>query len=195
VAVRRLQAWLASCWVAGAGFMAAALIAVAPLLASAASLPLVLIFLCSPAYMVHQVEEHTHDRFRRFFNERLFDGRDALTIADVLVVNLPLVWGLNLAALYAAFAWGGGYGLVAPYALIVNAVVHVAAALRFRVYNPGLATAVALFVPLGVAAVIVIGREPGVGIAYHLAALAIAVLLHVAIVAWVLFRLPRASSA
>ena len=150
-----------------------------------------LIFLCSPAYMIHQVEEHTGDRFRSFFNQRLFGGRDALTVADVLVVNLPLVWGLNLAALYAAFAWGDGYGLVAPYALLINALVHVAAAVRLRIYNPGLITAVVLFIPLGLAAVYLIAREPGVGLGYHVAALAIAILLHVAIVAWVLFRLRR----
>jgi hypothetical protein len=189
--VGKLQSWLASHWVAGAGFMAAALIALTPLLANAFALPLVLIFLCSPAYMVHQVEEHTHDRFRTFFNRRLFAGRNALTVADVLVVNLPLVWGLNLAALYAAFAWGDGFGLVAPYALVVNALVHVVVAVRLRVYNPGLVTAVILFVPLGLAAIYVIDREPGVGIGFHLVALAIAVLLHVAIVAWVLLRLPR----
>jgi hypothetical protein len=106
-------------------------------------------------------------------------------------VGLPLVWGLNLAALYAALVWGDGYGLVAPYALIVNAFVHIAAAVRLRVYNPGLVTAVVLFIPLGLAAVYLIGREPGIGIGYHLAGLAIAVLLHVGIVVWVLFRLRR----
>ena len=187
----KLEAWLADHWVSAAGFMAGALLALVPLLGSAFALPLVLIFLCSPAYMVHQVEEHTHDRFRRFFNQRLFGGRDALTVTDVLVVNVPLVWGLNLAALYAALLWGDGYGLVAPYALLVNALVHIAAAVRLRIYNPGLVTAVVLFIPLGLAAVYLIGREPGVGIVFHLAALALAVLLHVAIVAWVLFRLRR----
>ena len=187
----KLERWLADHWVAAAGFMAVALLALVPLLGSAFALPLVLIFLCSPVYMVHQVEEHTRDRFRRFFNQQLFGGRDALTVADVLVVNLPMVWGLNLAALYAALVWGDGYGLVAPYALIVNALVHIAAAVRFRIYNPGLVTAVVLFIPLGLATVYLIGREPGVGIVYHLAALAIAVLLHVAIVAWVLLRLRR----
>jgi hypothetical protein len=190
-----LKAWLADHWVAAAGFMAGALLALAPLLVRTISLPLVLIFLCSPAYMIHQVEEHTKDRFRRFFNQRLFGGREALTVADVLVVNLPLVWGLNLAALYAALAWGDGHGLVAPYALIVNALVHIAAAVRLRIYNPGLVTAVLLFIPLGAVSIVVIGREPGVGLGYHLAALAIAVLLHVAIVAWVLVRLPRSSTA
>jgi hypothetical protein len=186
-----LKAWLADRWVAASGFMAGALLALVPLFGTALALPLLLIFLCSPAYMIHQVEEHTHDRFRSFFNQRIFGGRNALTVADVLVVNLPLVWGLNLAALYAALLWGDGYGLVAPYALLVNAFVHIAAAIRLRIYNPGLVTAVVLFIPLGLATVYFIGREPGVGIVFHLAALAIAVLLHVAIVAWVLFRLRR----
>lgn len=108
----KLQAWLADYWVIGAGFMAASLIAAAPIVAL--PLPVFLIFLHSPVYMVHQVEEHTGDRFRKFANEHVFGGRDALTVASVLVTNLPFVWGINLLALYAAFLWGPAWGLVAP---------------------------------------------------------------------------------
>jgi hypothetical protein len=171
--------WLASRWVAGAGFMAAALMALLPLLASAFALPLVLIFLHSPVYMIHQVEEHTNDRFRTFINQRGFGGRDALTVAATLVINLPLVWGLNLAALYAAFAWGDGYGLVAPYAMLVNGIVHVAATTRFRTYNPGLVTALLLFFPLSIATIWAVGG----GLAFHVAALGLAILVHVLILA------------
>ena len=52
--------------VAGAVFMAAALLALVPLLAADWPLALLLIFLHSPGYMIHQVEEHTGDRFRSF---------------------------------------------------------------------------------------------------------------------------------
>jgi hypothetical protein len=185
----KLKAWLAGHWVAGAGFMAGALIALVPILDSVFTLPLFLIFLHNPVYMLHQVEEHTGDRFRAFVNQRVFGGRDALSVTDVLVINLPLVWGLNLAALYAAFIWSPGDGLVAPYAMLVNALAHLGAAGRFRAYNPGLVTAIVFFMPLSVATITVVGREPSVGLGHHLIALGIAILLHVLIVAAVILRL------
>lgn len=46
---------LARHWVAGAVFMAAALLALVPVLAADWPLPLLLIFLHSPGYMIHQV--------------------------------------------------------------------------------------------------------------------------------------------
>jgi hypothetical protein len=187
-----LRLWLASHWVAGAGFMAGALIAFAPLLAATVSLPLLLIFLHSPVYMVHQLEEHTGDRFRAFVNRRIFGGRDALTVTDVLVINLPLVWGLNLAALYAAFLWGPGFGLVAPYAMLVNALAHLGGAARLKAYNPGLVTAIIMFLPLSLVTLWLIGGLPGVTTGQHLAALALALLLHVMIILVVLWRLRMA---
>lgn len=183
--------WLAGHWVAGAGFMAAALVAAVPLLVVTAPLALLLIFLHSPAYMLHQVEEHAGDRFRRFANAVVFGGREGLSTAGVLVINVGVVWTLNLAALYAALLWGPGYGLVAPYAVLVNGLTHIGARLRLGVYNPGLVTAVALFLPLGLVTIAVVGSEPGVDWRFHAAALAAAVLLHLAIIAYVAWRLRR----
>ncbi len=77
--MQSLNTWLTSRWVAAAGFMAATLLAILPLVQAAYALPLVLIFLHSPGYMLHQVEEHTGDRFRTFVNQRLFGGRNALS--------------------------------------------------------------------------------------------------------------------
>ncbi|WP_206030272.1 HXXEE domain-containing protein [Roseomonas sp. AR75] len=183
-----LTAWLTGRWVAAAGFMAAALLAILPLLHAAYALPLVLIFLHSPGYMLHQVEEHAGDRFRSFVNRRIFGGRNALSAEAVLVINIPVVWGLNLAALHAAWAWGDGFGLVAPYAMLVNAVTHIGAALRFRCYNPGLLTSVVLFLPLGLWTLFAIGPvESG----FRVAGLGLALLLHLLIVAHVLLRLRR----
>lgn len=185
----RLAAWLAGHWVAGAGFMAGALLAAAPFVAVSASLPLLLIFLHSPVYMLHQVEEHAGDRFRRFANHMVFGGREALSVAAVLVINVGAVWGLNLAALYAALLCGAGYGLVAPYAMLVNALTHVGARVRLGVYNPGLATALALFLPLSLATIVVVARLPGVDWRFHAGALAGALALHLAIVGQVALRL------
>ncbi|MDF2618069.1 MAG: hypothetical protein K0S00_728 [Xanthobacteraceae bacterium] len=186
-----LRDWLADHWVAGAGFMAAALLATAPLLGAEASLALLLIFLHSPGYMIHQVEEHTGDRFRLFANHVVFGGREALTTPAVLVINVGAVWALNLGALYAVLLWGPGYGLVAPYAMLVNGITHIGARVRLGVYNPGLVTSVALFLPLSLITIGAIGVEPEVGWRFHAAGLAGAVLLHLAIVAYVALRLRR----
>ena len=186
-----LEDWLAGRWVAAAGFMAVSLLALLPLMLAAFEPALVLIFLHSPAYMLHQVEEHADDRFRAFVNQRVFGGREALSVAAVLVINLPLVWGLNLAALYAAYVWGDGYGLVAPYAMLLNSFMHIAAAVRFRSYNPGLATAVVIFLPLSLWTILVVGP---VGLVFHLVALILAVLIHAFIVADVLLRIRRGAA-
>ena len=185
-----LKAWLTGHWVSAAGFMAAALLAVLPLLDAAYALPLVLIFAHSPGYMLHQVEEHAGDRFRSFVNQRMFGGRDALTVMAVLVINIPVVWGLNLAALYAAYLWGAGFGLVAPYAMLVNGVTHIGAAARFRSYNPGLVTSLVVFLPLSLWTIAAIGP---VGAGFHLAALGLAVLLHLLIIANVLLQVRRST--
>lgn len=180
----KLQGWLADYWVIGAGFMAASLVAAAPVIPL--SPPLFLIFLHSPFYMIHQVEEHTGDRFRRFANDNLFGGRDALTVASVLVINLPFVWGINLLALYAAVVWGPAWGLVAPYVMIVNALAHVATSVRLRKYNPGLVTSIFLFLPLSIATIWMIGRTGG--LLPQLVGAALAILLHLAIIAVVAAR-------
>jgi len=177
-----LADWLARYWVSGAAFVAAALFALAPLLCGLMSLPLVLIYLHLPVYMAHQVEEHTGDRFRTFVNQRLFGGIEALSTSDVLWINLPGVWGINLAALYAGWFWGAGFGLGAPYLMLVNAVLHLAALLRFRVYNPGLWTGLILFLPLSLFTLREVSRMPGTSVRDHVAGFGIAVLVHAAIV-------------
>ena len=189
--ILHIRDWLAGHWVVGAGFMAAALLALAPLLAQTFSLPLLLIFLLSPAYMIHQVEEHSGDRFRAFANGQIFGGREGLTTNAVLVINLPVVWGLNLAALYVAFAVSPGYALVAPYAMLVNAFTHLGARVNFGSYNPGVISAAVLFVPLSAATILVINRLPDVGLLDHIGGLAGAVLLH-ALIVWSVVRRLRA---
>ena len=136
-------------WVVGAGFVAAVLLVLWPLLAADWTAAVTLIYLHSPTYMIHQIEEHKLDRFRLYVNETFFDGREALTPPDIVWINVGWVWGVNLLALYLARFAGPGWGLVAPYMLIVNAIGHIAMAARVRGYNPGLATSIVLFLPLG----------------------------------------------
>jgi hypothetical protein len=169
--------WLARYWVKGALFTGVALIALVPLLFDAWWPQLLLIYLHSPGYMVHQVEEHTGDRFRTFINQRIFHGVEALTTVDVLWINLPGVWGLNMAALYLANFLSPELGLVAPYLMLVNAIAHLGMAAQTRGYNPGLWTSLAIFFPLGLVTLYVIPASP----AHHALGLGAAIAIHLLI--------------
>jgi hypothetical protein len=101
-------------------------------------------------YMVHQVEEHLRPGgFRQFTNAHIFrSGSDdwPVSIGGVAFVNVGMVW-LPVAL---AVIWPGPLrwvGLVWIGLTLVNAVTHIVASLRFRAYNPGLVTAIVLFLP------------------------------------------------
>ncbi|MFX8235356.1 HXXEE domain-containing protein, partial [Acinetobacter baumannii] len=70
-----------------------------------------------------------------------------------------------------------------PYLMLVNAVGHGAAALRFG-YNPGLVTALLLFLPLGMVTLLTISAS----FAAHAVGLSIAVLIHLAIIGFIIIR-------
>ena len=172
-----VKSFLATHWVAGSLFMALALLLLLPAGIPGGDGAVLLVYLASPIYMLHQVEEHLGDRFRSYVNKVVFGGVEALSTSDVLVINLPGVWGINLAALYAAHFAGAGWGLVAGYMILVNGVSHVAMALHLRGYNPGLVTAGLVFIPFGLASVFLI-----TGTAHqHVLAFVIAVGIHAAI--------------
>ncbi len=169
-----MKGWLAARWVTGAMFMCGALLLVLPAMPAGS---VRLIYLAGPLYMLHQVEEHLGDRFRRYVNTRMFGGVEALTVADVLWINLPGVWGLNLLALYAALWFAPGWGLAAFYLMLVNGIAHLAMMIKLRDYNPGLASAALLFVPFSLFGLVVV---PG-SLLQHLFGLAVALVVHAAI--------------
>jgi hypothetical protein len=174
-------------WPAAACFAAAFLLVLAPLFGAAAGISLTLIYLQLPIYMLHQWEEHAGDRFRLYVNRTIGGGREALTPAATFWINSLGVWAIDLAALYLAWAVAPSAGLVAGYLAVVNAIPHVGAALVRREYNPGVATAVLLFLPVGGWCVVRVGS--GAGVWAHAAGLAIAVGLHAMIMAYVAKRL------
>lgn len=171
-----VKAWLQAHWVAGAIFMAGLLLLLLPFFW--ADRAMLLVYLASPLYMLHQIEEHWGDRFRAFVNRTVFGGVEALTVADVLWVNLPGVWGLNLLALYAAAAFGTGWGLAAGYLILVNGIAHVGMGARFRCYNPGLVSGTVAFIPFGIASLILIPATA----TQHVVGLAVSLIIHGAIV-------------
>ena len=109
-----------------------------------------LAFLALPFYMLHQYEEHENDRFRLLLNRTLGAGRETLTLWDVFVINVPIVWGLIALSFVLTATVSAGFGLLAIYLLLVNAIAHTAHtahAVLFRMYNPGLGTAPRALLP------------------------------------------------
>jgi uncharacterized membrane protein HdeD (DUF308 family) len=97
---------LAENWVYG-GFLAGILlVALTPLLAAHWPGWMLAVWLMLPLYMVHQLEEHDSDRFRRFVNERVGHGREVLSPRAVFLINVPGVWGVIAASLYLALLIG-----------------------------------------------------------------------------------------
>lgn len=183
------MARLAGGWVHGGGLAGLLLLAIAPLLSEPWTDAQVLTFLLLPAYMLHQVEEHDNDRFRRFFNREIGKGREVLTATDVLVINVPGVWGILAGSLWLAHLAGPGWGLIGVWLVLVNALAHVVQAMVMRRSNPGLVTAVLVFLPLGLFALVRLA--PLAGAPVHASALAIAVAVH----ALILLRVRAAREA
>ena len=104
------------------------------------------VYLSLPIYMIHQYEEHDDNRFAAFLNTMMGKDRRGLTPRDVWVINVIFVWFFLVVVFYLASA-NPGWGVLAGYLLAINAFVHTAWALKFRAYNPGLWTALALFIP------------------------------------------------
>lgn len=172
---------LISSWVYG-GFLAAILLlALSPLLLAGWPMPLAATVLLLPAYMVHQYEEHDHDRFRLFFNETVGKGFEVLTPMAVFMTNVPGVWGVIALSLYGAVWFNLGWALIAVYLVLVNAVVHIVHAVLFRRYNPGLVTALVLFLPLGWFSLALINRAGGGSSIFHTIGLSSAMAIHAAI--------------
>jgi hypothetical protein len=176
------QEWLNRHWVPAA--LCAAILFSLPILAQYWPPAWLLIFVMLPTYMFHQVEEHAGDRFRVFVNQHVFHGAEALTPLAVLWINLAGVWGVGLLSIYAATFLNIGWGLSMVYLVLVNAVAHIVAAVLWRTYNPGLWTALAMFVPLGTLALFEVARAPGVERTHHVVGIVVAIGIHAAIVVY-----------
>lgn len=176
-------------WVQGAALAALLLLLLMPLFAAGWPLPLKLAYLHLPAYLLHQFEEHDGDRFRLHFNRTIGRGFEVLSPGAVFVTNVVVVWLLLVGALYAACWLHPGWSLIAVYLVLVNAFVHLVHALLFRSYNPGLATALLLFLPLGLVSLRTLDAMQEASRFQHSASLALGLLIHVAILVQVRRRL------
>jgi len=140
------------------------------------------IFLMLPVYMLHQVEEHAGDRFREFVNREVGHGVEVLSRRATFVINSVGVWGVDLAGIYLALLLGPGWALVVFYLPLVNALGHAAQAVAMRRYNPGLITALVLFLPLAGTGLWVVSHASHATLAMHAVGLGAALLVHAAII-------------
>ncbi|MEM6858911.1 MAG: HXXEE domain-containing protein [Pseudomonadota bacterium] len=182
--------WLVANWVRGAAFILVSEALLFLPLAMSFSLPVLLIFLAGPAYRLHQLEEHTNDRFRRYINEQVLSGTEGLTQADVVWINLPGVWGLNVVALTAAVLLeDAAWGICAIWLIAINALSHVMMALARRELNPGVITSAFVFAPLAAAAFALIPAR----LDQHALGLGVSVLIRAAIVVNLVRRVRQAA--
>jgi hypothetical protein len=142
-------------------------------------------------YMIHQIEEHLWPGgFRQFANAHVFkSGDDDWPVSEggVALVNVGYVWlPILLAALFPGpLRW---LGLAFVAMTLINALTHIGASVRFRIYNPGLITSIVLFLPF---TIWMLARELSAGMltGWQVAALLVAgVLLHIPVAA--LFVVP-----
>lgn len=120
-------------------------------------LPVFLLLMMTPLYMLHEAEEYLFPGgFARFFNRDIFgvDSDDEPIGEDfVFFVNVGLVWIL-LPAFGMLASWRVSLGLWIPYFTVFAGLAHVLLALRARkLYNPGLVVSLVLNVPVGSAVV------------------------------------------
>ncbi|TYC60589.1 HXXEE domain-containing protein [Rhodobacterales bacterium] len=137
------------------------------------------VYLALPVYMLHQYEEHDADRFLKNINDMLGPGKRGLTHVSVWVINVVFVWFLLLAVFFLARV-DPGWGVIAAFLMAINAVVHLVAAIRTRQGNPGLVTAIVLFLPLSAW---IFAAQPA-SLLQYLVGAGLIVLLHGAIAAW-----------
>ena len=101
-------------------------------------------------YFVHQIEEHLWPGgFRQFTDAHVFhSGNDdwPVDIGGVALVNVAYVWlPVGLAVLFPeGLRW---VGLAWVGLTLINGIIHIVTTIRLRIYNPGLVTAIVLFLP------------------------------------------------
>ena len=106
-------------------------------------------------------------------------------------INAIGVWGIDLLSLALALFVDLAWGLVAVYLTVANGIVHLLASLRLRAYNPGLWTALGLFLPLGGWALHRVSVETGAPWRTHALVGSLMLLGHAGIALHVRLRLAR----
>lgn len=179
-------------WPGAAAFSGVMLLALAPVVWVWAGEFVFWIYLQLPIYQLHQIEEHAGDRFRRVVNETIGGGVEVLSRPATFVINSVGVWVVDLVAIYLAVFVESGWGLMAFYLPLINAVGHIGQALALRRSNPGIWTALFLFLPLAGWGLWVVTGSGGVTAMMQMVGLGVAVGVHAGIIVHVKRALARA---
>jgi Protein of unknown function with HXXEE motif len=137
-------------WVYGGAIAGLLLLVLAPLLTSGLTPAGSMVFFGLSVYMLHQYEEHDNDRFRHFVNATVLRGREGMTVPAVFVINIFGVWAVMAATLWATERFNTAFALISGYFLLINGAGHIIAPILLRRAVPGLWSALALFLPVGV---------------------------------------------
>jgi Protein of unknown function with HXXEE motif len=191
--IKKAWHWLVTDWYWPHAALFSGILITILLLALMPKIGLVLFLVCIqlPMYLIHQFEEHYENRFRNLFNQLIGQGYEVLTADAAFIINSVFVWGTDIIAIYLAVFVNPFLGLIAAYLSITNAIVHLLQGIILRSYNPGLATGLLFFIPLGGWCVYELGSRPGCTWEYHALGLAIGILIHVGIMIHVRLRLAK----
>lgn len=176
-------------WPGAAAFAGVGLLALAPVVWAISDAPTFWVYLQLPIYLLHQFEEHAGDRFRIFMNREIGHGVEVLSRRATFMINSIGVWGIDLLALYLAVFISPGWGLMALYLPLVNAIGHLGQAVAQRKSNPGLVTAILAFIPFAGFGLWFITQSIHATWAMQGTGLAVAIAVHTAIIAHVKRRL------
>ncbi|WP_164919556.1 HXXEE domain-containing protein [Hansschlegelia zhihuaiae] len=145
-----------------------------------------LVWLGVAAYLLHQFEEHGVDLLGEPY---AFRGELCATLGFRDAASCPIPFSF-ITAVNVGSVWGAGLisALLAPrrpliglafFAIpLVNLFAHVGPAVVARHYNPGLLTAVAIFLPLSLWTLFVAARRYGAGLRAILATALAGVVVH-----------------
>lgn len=189
------RTWVLDNWMRAGLVTAIVLIATLPALWEEGNLALLLTLALLPIYMIHQYEEHAHGRFIADANATIGKGYPVFTPESVFVINIVGVWVLFTVACYLAAYVELGLALIPAYLVLFNALTHLVATLALRRYNPGLYTALALFVPWSVPLIFYISDRVDNVWLYNVVGLVVALVVHAAIIAFALRRRRALESA
>lgn len=157
----RAAAWLHAHWQYGTPFLAALVTAFLFVFVYPLDTPLFWVWACLPVYLVHQFEEFVWPGgFLEAISQKVATGSGpaapVLSLREVYWINVGIIWVLFPVSAVAAMLISPAWGLWVPCFTVINGLSHVAAAMKDRRYNPGLAASLALNIPVGTAAILVL---------------------------------------
>lgn len=190
----RLRPWILDNWSRMALPFALLILLSLPIFLTAQNLPLILLYTLLPVYMIHQYEEHAHGRFVPVFNATVGRGHEVLTKVSAFWINILDVWLLFLVSFYLARYVAIGFALVPVYLTLINAITHLATAVALRGHNPGLYTALLLFLPWTVFLLVYFSGTTQAPVLFNVVGLLAGVAGHAAIVVYAVRRRARLES-